>query len=72
MKRKPFWKASTHPSSGGGSPPSSYPEAAAAFERFMADFGRYEYELGTWFDQWMCYASLQRLICEPETFYRAE
>ena len=48
------------------------PEAAAAFERFMADFGRYEYELGTYFDQWMCYASLQRLICEPETFYRAE
>lgn len=45
-------------------------EAAAAFERFMESFGRHEYMLGTWFDQWMCYASLHRQLCEKDTFSR--
>ncbi|MBQ8611363.1 MAG: DUF4838 domain-containing protein [Oscillospiraceae bacterium] len=45
-------------------------EAAAAFERFMESFGRHEYMLGTWFDQWMCYASLHRQLCEKDTCSR--
>ncbi len=46
------------------------PEAADAFQRFMDSFGRHEPLLGTWFDQWMCYASIHNLICEPDTFSR--
>ena len=42
--------------------------ACEAFERFMEEFGRHEFEIAPYFDQWMCYASLHRLICEPDTF----
>lgn len=43
-------------------------DACEAFERFMEEFGRHEFEIAPYFDQWMCYASLHRLICEPDTF----
>lgn len=46
-----------------------------AKERFLAleeSFGRHEFEIGTYFDQRMCFASFSRIICSPKTFYEAD
>ena len=47
-------------------------DAVDAFKRFMTDFGRYEIELETYFDQRMCFNSFERIICSPKTFYSAD
>ncbi|MBQ8408317.1 MAG: DUF4838 domain-containing protein [Clostridia bacterium] len=44
-------------------------EAKEAFVKFFSSFGKYEYELATYFDQYMCFASLERLVNKPKTFY---
>jgi hypothetical protein len=44
-------------------------EAKDAFVKFFASFGKYEYEIDTYFDQYMCFASLERVVNKPKTFY---
>jgi len=44
-------------------------EAKAEFVKFFSSFGKYEYELATYFDQYMCFASLERVVNKPKTFY---
>jgi hypothetical protein len=44
-------------------------EAKADFVKFFAAFGKYEYEIATYFDQYMCFASLERVVNKPKTFY---
>lgn len=44
-------------------------EAKEAFVKFFASFGKYEYEIATYFDQYMCFASLERVVNKPKTFY---
>jgi len=48
------------------------PEAVARFYQLQDSFGRLEYEIGTYFDQRMCFSSLKRLIDSPKTFYEAD
>ena len=48
------------------------PEAIARFYQLQDSFGRLEYEIGTYFDQRMCFSSLKRLIDSPKTFYEAD
>ncbi|MBQ8552175.1 MAG: DUF4838 domain-containing protein [Clostridia bacterium] len=48
------------------------PEAVKAFEAFRISFGRHEIEIETYFDQRMCFNSLNRVICAPKTFYEAD
>ena len=50
-------------------------EDAKAKEKFLAleeSFGRHEFEIGTCFDQYMCFNSLSRIFCAPQNFYEAE
>jgi len=47
-------------------------EAVARFYQLQDSFGRLEYEIGTYFDQRMCFSSLKRLIDSPKTFYEAD
>ena len=44
-------------------------EASEAFNKFFADFGKYEYEIATYFDHFMCFASLERVVVKPKAFY---
>ena len=44
-------------------------KAREAFSRFRVEFGKREYELQTYFDHYMCFASLARIINTPKTFY---
>ena len=46
--------------------------AVDAFKQFMVDFGKYEIEIETYFDQRMCFNSFERIICSPKTFYSAD
>ena len=44
-------------------------EAKASIESLRKDFGKYEREIATYFDQFMCFSSLIRAIGSPRTFY---
>ena len=44
-------------------------EAKAEFVKFFSSFGKYEYEIATYFDQYMCFASLERVVNKPKPFY---
>ena len=48
------------------------PEAVERYNKFEADFGRHEFEIGTYFDQRMAFSSWSRLICSAKTFYEAD
>lgn len=48
------------------------PEAVQAFFDLRDAIGRYEFEIGTYFDQHLCFTSLGRLLKEPKTFYATD
>ena len=48
------------------------PEVVESFPAFENSFGRHEFEIGTYFDQRMCFTSIKRILCQPKTFYEAD
>ena len=48
------------------------PEALAAYTKLENAMGRYEFEIGTYFDQRMCFSSFSRAIKSPKTFYEID
>jgi hypothetical protein len=48
------------------------PEVVERFRPLEAKIGRYEFELGTYFDQRMAFSSWSRVLCTPKTFYDAD
>ncbi len=48
------------------------PEAVEAFHALEDSMGKHEFEIGTCFDQRMCFSSFSRLICSAKTFYEAD
>ena len=48
------------------------PEVVTAFKKFEDSFGRHEFEIGTCFDQRMCFSSYSRILCAARTFYDAD
>lgn len=47
------------------------PEARAEFSKFCADFGKYEREIATYFDQHMCFSSYDQVVIKPRQFYES-
>ena len=48
------------------------PEVVTEFKKFEESFGRHEFEIGTYFDQRMCFSSFSRILCAAKTFYDAD
>lgn len=48
------------------------PESVTALNRLCTEFGRHESEMKTYFDHYMCFSALNRVISTPKTFFETD